>query len=74
MEATATVREPPAGENGVELNGGYFSLPAGMRQFSGNLGLAQVVFWKSKLKIADGPFEIGFDRQLDLSNGRPFHS
>jgi len=32
------------GANQLAVNAGYFSLPAGMQQFAGNLGLAQVVF------------------------------
>ncbi len=46
------------GEGGFAANGGYFSLPAGMRQFSGNLGLAQVVLWKNKFKIAGGLLDV----------------
>ncbi len=46
------------GESGLELNGGYFSLPAGMREFSGNLGLAQLVLWNSNVRIAGGLLDI----------------
>ncbi len=46
------------GESGVEFNGGYFSLPAGMRELAGNLGLAQVVLWKNKFKIAGGLLDV----------------
>jgi len=35
----------PLGETGkITVNGGYFSLPVGMRAFSGNLALGQAVF------------------------------
>ncbi len=47
-----------SGESGVEASGGYFSLPAGMREYSGNVGLAQVVFWRNRFKIAGGLLDI----------------
>ena len=46
------------GESGVAWNGGYFSLPAGMREFSGNLSLAQVVVWEKRFKLAGGLLDI----------------
>ncbi len=49
------------GESGFEANGGYFSLPAGMREFSGNLGLAQVVFRRNRFKIAGGLLDVDAD-------------
>ncbi len=48
-------------ESSFAANGGYFSVPAGMREFSGNLGLAQVVFQKNRFKIAGGLLDIDAD-------------
>ncbi len=49
------------GERGVEASAGYFSLPAGMREFSGNLGLAQVVLRRDRFKLAGGLLDIDAD-------------
>ncbi len=42
----------------VQLNAGYFSLPAGMQQLSGNLALAQVVFSGKDFTLAGGYWDI----------------
>jgi hypothetical protein len=48
------------------LNAGYYSLPAGMREFCGNMGQGQVVFSTSVsdvgLTLAGGGFKISGDR------------
>ncbi len=41
-----------------QLNGGYFSLPVGMQQFSGNLTLAQVVYSGESFTVAGGIWDI----------------
>ncbi len=49
------------GGRGFEATAGYFSLPAGMRKFSGNLGLAQVVFRRKGLTVAGALLDVDAD-------------
>ena len=49
------------GESGFEAAAGYFSLPAGMRAFSGQLALAQVVYRRKPFVAAGGLLEIDAD-------------
>ncbi|MEM7356509.1 MAG: putative porin, partial [Acidobacteriota bacterium] len=49
------------GENAFEVNGGYFALPAGMQDVAGHLGLAQLVFRKSRFTISGGLLDIDAD-------------
>ena len=50
----------------LELNGGYFSLPVGMRAFAGNLGVAQVVYAGKTFTVAGGLLD--FDADPDDSD------
>lgn len=49
----------------IQLSGGYFILPVGMQEFSGNLGLGQLVFSKTlgsaDLKLGGGVYKIDAD-------------
>jgi hypothetical protein len=56
------------GNSEVAFNTGYFSLPAGMQKFSGNLGLGQLVFStkfgdSNKLTVSAGL--LAFDANID---------
>lgn len=42
----------------VEINAGYFSLPAGMQAFSGEMGTAQVAFHANAFTVAGGLLSI----------------
>ena len=46
------------GESSFAFNGGYFSLPVGMRDFAGNLAAAQLVFSGKSLTVAAGLLDV----------------
>ena len=53
--------ETDAGTGGVAFNGGYFSLPVGMRDFAGNLAAAQLVYSAENFTVAAGLLDVDAD-------------
>ena len=46
------------GEGSLAVNGGYFSLPVGMRDFAGNLAAAQLVYSGKGFTVAGGLLDV----------------
>lgn len=53
--------ESDGAEAGFTVNAGYFSLPVGMRELSGNLALAQAVFRRKGVKVGVGLLDVDAD-------------
>ena len=53
--------ETAAGSGRLSFSGGYFSLPVGMREFSGTLAAVQAVFAGKRFTVAGGLLDIDAD-------------